>query len=58
MMIKEIIETVTVDFSDEKNPVFNLDKRYTDPRDVLERCSSFVSESEGKYSLLNLHVRF
>ena len=49
MTIKEIAETITVDLSSEKCPVFNQDKRYTDPRDVLVRCSSFVSESEGKY---------
>ena len=49
MTIEEIAETITVDFSD-KCPVFNQDKRYTDPRDVLVRCSSFVSESEGKHS--------
>ena len=51
MTIEEIAETITADFS-EKYPTFNLDKRYTDPRDVLVRCSSFVSESEGKYSRL------
>ena len=52
MTIEEIAETITADFSD-KCPVFNQDKRYGDPRDVLIRCSSFVSESEGKYSWLN-----
>ena len=49
MKIEEIAETITADFSDEC-PVFNRDKRYADPRDVLMRCSSFVSESEGEYS--------
>ena len=53
MTIKEIAETITADFSDEKCPVFNQDKRYADPWDVLVRCSSFVIESEGKYSQLN-----
>jgi hypothetical protein len=53
MTIKEIAETITVEFS-ERCPVFNQDKRYADPRDVLVRCSSFVSESEGKYSRLYL----
>ena len=53
MTIKEIAETTTVDFASENSPVFNRDKRYSDPRDVLVRCSSFVSESEGKYSQLN-----
>ena len=45
MSIKEIAETITADFSG-KYPVFNQDKRYADPRDVLVRCSSLVSESE------------
>ena len=52
MTIEEIAETITVDFSGEF-PVFNRDKRYADPRDVLVRCSSFVNESEGKYNWLN-----
>ena len=49
MTIKEIAETITVDFS-EKGPVFKQDKRYADPQDVLVRCSSFVSEIKGEYS--------
>ena len=52
MTIEEVAETITADFSEEC-PVFNQDKRYADPRDVLVRCSSFVSESEGKYIWLN-----
>ena len=52
MKIEEIAETITAEFSGEF-PVFNWDKRYADTWDVLVRCSSFVSESEGKYSLLN-----
>ena len=52
MKINEIAEIITMDLSEEC-PVFNQDKRYADPRDVLVRCSSFVSESEGKYSWLN-----
>jgi hypothetical protein len=47
MTIKEIAETITADFSSEF-PVFKPDKRYSDTRDVLVRCSSCVSESEGK----------
>ena len=53
MKIEEIAETFTADFS-EKCPVFNQDKRYAYPRDILLRCSTFASESEGKYSWLNL----
>ena len=52
MTIEEIAETITADFSDEC-PVFNQEKRYANPWDVLVRCSSFVSESEGKYRWLN-----
>jgi hypothetical protein len=51
MTIEEIAETITADYSD-KCLVFNRDKRYADPRDVLARCSSFVTESEGMYSWL------
>jgi hypothetical protein len=58
MTIEEIAETITVDFSSEKCPVFDQDKRYADPRDVLARCSSFVSESEGKYNRLNFAFSF
>ena len=57
MTIKEIAEIITADFS-EKYPVFNQDKWYADPRDVLVRCSSFVSESEGKYSSSWLNLTF
>jgi hypothetical protein len=51
MTIEEIAETIAIDFS--SRPVFNQDKRYADPWDVLVRCSSFVTESEGEYSQLN-----
>ena len=54
MTIEEIAETITVDFSSDECPVFNQDKRYANPWDVLVRCSSFVSESKGKYSWPNL----
>ena len=53
LKIEEIAETISMDFSAEKSPVFNHGKRYADPRDVLVRCSSFVAESEGKYGWLN-----
>ena len=52
MKIEKIAETIIAEFSGEF-PVFNRDKRYVDTRDVLVRCSSFVSESKGKYSWLN-----
>jgi len=48
---QEIAETITVNFASEGGPVFIRTKRYADPRDVLVRCSSLVSESDsdGKY---------
>jgi hypothetical protein len=52
MTIEELAETVTMDFAD-KSPVFNWEKHFFDPRDVLMICSSFVSESKGKYRQLN-----
>ena len=52
MKIEEIAETITVDLSGEF-PVFNWYRRYADTQDVLVRCSSFISESEGKYSWPN-----
>ena len=55
MSIEEIAEIITVDFSADKYPVFNQDKRYADSRDVLVRCSSFVIESEGEHSYSILH---
>ena len=58
LKIEEIAETITMDLSREKSPVFNLGKRYADPRDVLVRCSSLVAESEGKYSRLNPAFHF
>ena len=54
MKIKEIAEIITVEFSG-KCAVFNQDKRYADPWDVLVRCSSLVSESEGNTDGLILH---
>jgi len=58
MTITEIAETITVDFASENGPVFNPTKRYFDPWDVLVRCSSLVSESEGKYYWLNPYFSF
>ena len=47
MKIVEIAETITVDFASEDSPVFNSSKRYIDPRHVLVRCSSLITESGG-----------
>jgi len=53
MAIEEVAEAVTVDFDLDDGPIFTPTKRYTDPRDVLARCSSLVNESEGKCCRLN-----
>ena len=47
MTIVEIAKVITVDFTSEDSPVFNSSKRYIDPRHVLVRCSSLVTESDG-----------
>ena len=47
MRIVEIAETIMVDFTSEDGPVFNSSKRYIDPRHVLARCSSLVTESDS-----------
>jgi hypothetical protein len=51
MKIAEVAEAITVDFDLGDGPVFVPSKRYTDPRGVLVRCSSLVSESDGKYTV-------
>ncbi|KAF8817315.1 ankyrin, partial [Phlegmacium glaucopus] len=55
--IPEIAEAITVDFASEDGPVFNLAKRYINPRDVLVRCSSLVDESEGTIRLSHFSVK-
>ena len=48
MKIEEVAEAITVDFESRDGPNFTSMRRYTDPRDVLVRCSSLVNESEGQ----------
>jgi hypothetical protein len=55
MTIKEVAEAITVDFNLEDGPVFMPTKWYTDPWDVLMRCSGLVSESEGNNARLISH---
>ena len=42
MAIAEVAEAITVGFDLEDGPVFLSTRWYTDPRDVLVRCSSLV----------------
>ena len=48
MKIEEVAEAITVDFESGDGPIFTSMRRYTDPWDVLVRCSSLVNESEGQ----------
>ena len=48
MAIKEVAEAITVDFDSADGPIFTSTRCYTDPWDVLVRCSSLVNESEGQ----------
>ncbi|KIJ94633.1 hypothetical protein K443DRAFT_641295, partial [Laccaria amethystina LaAM-08-1] len=54
MRIVEIAETITMDFTSKGDPVFKLDKRYANPRDVLVRCSSLVETGTVKLSHLSV----
>ena len=47
MRLEEIAETAAVDFTPSTGPVFDFEGRYQDPKDVLEKCSSLVIESDG-----------
>ena len=47
MTLKELAETVAVDFDSEDYPVFLPARRYQDPRDVLDKCSGLILESDG-----------
>ncbi len=52
MSIAEIAEAITIDLDSEDGPVFNPKNRYTNPQNMLMRCSSLVSESKGTVSLI------
>ncbi|KAG6904272.1 hypothetical protein DXG01_011272, partial [Tephrocybe rancida] len=57
LKVAEIADAITVDFSSEVGPVFNEKKRYSNPRDMLIRCSSLVTESEGTIKLSHFSVK-
>ncbi|KAG6904884.1 hypothetical protein DXG01_006459, partial [Tephrocybe rancida] len=57
LKVAEIAEAITVDFSSEDGPVFNAKKRYSNPRDMLIRCSSLVTESGGTIKLSHFSVK-
>ena len=47
MTLREIAETVTVDFNSESGPRYDSERRYRDERDVLEKCAGLITESKG-----------
>lgn len=47
MTLAEIAEAVVVDFNTENQPRYMPSRRYWDKRDVLEKCSGLITESEG-----------
>jgi len=52
MSIAEIAEAITVDLDSEDGPVFDPINKYANPQNVLVRCSSLISESEGTISFI------
>ena len=47
MTLKEIAETVVVDFEAASCPMYDSKRRYRNEHDVLEKCSGLLTESEG-----------
>jgi hypothetical protein len=47
LKLVEIAEVVTVDFDSMNGMECIPGRRYRDPRDVLDKCSGLVTESEG-----------
>ena len=47
LTLEEVAETVAVRLNSGDRPVHAPDRRYQDPRDVLEKCSSLITDSEG-----------
>ena len=50
LKLAELAEVVVVDFNSENGPQVKPRRRYKDHRDVLEKCSSLVIESEGAFT--------
>ena len=47
MTLKEIAETVVVDFKVASCPIYDSKRRYRNEHDILEKCSGLIIESEG-----------
>lgn len=48
LKLEELAEVAAVDWNAESGPKFELKRRYVDNRDILEKCSSLIAESEGE----------
>ncbi|KAF8169539.1 hypothetical protein BJ912DRAFT_1067147 [Pholiota molesta] len=57
LTLAEIAETVVVDLDADDGPRYTPAHRYWDPRDVLVRCSGFISESEGEVKLAHFSIK-
>lgn len=52
MTLKELAEVATIDFGDSSSatPVYDSDRRYENPHDLLSICYGLVVEIEGVMS--------
>ncbi|KAF8960319.1 hypothetical protein BDZ97DRAFT_1922228 [Flammula alnicola] len=57
MTVTEVAEAATVELESEGGPVYKAARRYQDPRGVLLRCSSLVTESQGTIKLSHFSVK-
>ena len=54
LKVAEIAEVVVVDFDSKDGPECIPGLQYKDPRDVLDKCSGLVIESDGMWSILGV----
>ncbi|KAF9471988.1 hypothetical protein BDN70DRAFT_516117 [Pholiota conissans] len=57
MTLSEISDAVAVDFSVEDSPWYDSSRRYWDSRDVLDKCSGFIVEWEGKVKVAHFSIK-
>lgn len=48
--VEEVSEIVTIDLNSEDGPVYKEERQYRDQKDVLDKCKSLVTESNGDIS--------
>ncbi|KAF8199449.1 ankyrin repeat-containing domain protein [Pholiota molesta] len=57
MKLTEISETIVVDLNTADGPRYMPDNRYWDVRDVLMKCSGFITESEEEVKLAHFSIK-